>query len=58
MNGNTEKIVKIVAQAGLTGVTLLSLLILWSVITEHIDRNTEVLIEVKSVVQELNRNLR
>jgi len=51
MNGNTANIVKILAQAGLTGVTLATLWILWNVTTQHLNRNTEVLIEVREASQ-------
>ncbi len=54
MNGNTPTIVKILSQAGLAGIALAALWIVWNLASSHITHNTEVLIELKNEVRNSN----
>ena len=46
MNGNTTNLVKALAQAGLAGVAIAALFILWSLVGNHINHNTEMMTKV------------
>jgi len=52
---NKIGIVGMIIQGGAVGVALFSLWILWSLVSDHLSYNTEVMIELKSVISENNR---
>lgn len=50
-NGN---LLKILIQGGLAGIAILALIMFYSVVSNHISHNTEVLIELKTSIDRTN----
>lgn len=57
-NNNKAGLIGIIVQAGAVGLALASLYVIWNLVTNHINHNTEILSELKVTIQKLDETSR